>query len=158
MKQQVAHRLKAETVIAIFCAEFTLAKERMIAESPASSSVRELELILNTSGQMLAENPWYVLVLLETSIGYLGRVLTKHTSQTRYQGYLVGLEKNGLVLDESIVRHADHGETHLGVALNSLLEQREVTQGLEYGVLAHEESLLIDVFSPLREDLLGVLR
>lgn len=30
--------------------------------------------------------------------------------------------------------------------------------GLEHGVLAHEESLLIDVFSPLREDLLGALR
>lgn len=30
--------------------------------------------------------------------------------------------------------------------------------GLEHGVLAHEESLLIDVFSPLREDLLEALR
>ena len=67
-------------------------------------------------------------------IGYLGRVLTKHTSQARYQGYLAGLEKNGLVFDESIVRHADHGETHLGVALNNPLEQLEVTQGLELGL------------------------
>ena len=64
-------------------------------------------------------------------IGYLGRVLTKHTSQARYQGYLSGLEKNGLAFDESLVRHADHGETHLGVALNNPLEQHEVTQGLE---------------------------
>lgn len=30
--------------------------------------------------------------------------------------------------------------------------------GLEHGVLAHEECLLIDVFSPLREDLLEALR
>ena len=66
-----------------------------------------------------------------TRIGYLGRVLTKHTSQARYQGYLAGLEKNGLVFDETIVRHADHGETHLGVAMNNPLEQHEVTQGLE---------------------------
>ena len=64
-------------------------------------------------------------------IGYLGRVLTKYTSQARYQGYLSGLEKNGLTFDESLVRHADHGETHLGVALNNPLEQHEVTQGLE---------------------------
>lgn len=64
-------------------------------------------------------------------IGYLGRVLTKYTSQARYQGYLAGLEKNALAFDESIVRHADHGETHLGVAMNNPLEQHEVTQGLE---------------------------
>ncbi len=33
-----------------------------------------------------------------------------------------------------------------------------IPDGLEHGVLAHEESLLIDVFSPLREDLLRALR
>ncbi len=33
-----------------------------------------------------------------------------------------------------------------------------VPGGLEHGVLALEESLLIDVFSPLREDLLEALR
>jgi len=64
-------------------------------------------------------------------IGYLGRVLTKHTSRARYQGYLAGLERNALAFDETIIRHADHGETPLGVALNNPLEQREVTQGLE---------------------------
>ena len=66
-----------------------------------------------------------------TRIGYLGRALTKHTSQARYRGYLSGLEANGLTLDPAIVRHADHGETNLGVALNNPLEQHEVTQGLE---------------------------
>ncbi len=64
-------------------------------------------------------------------IGYLGRVLTKHTSQARYQGYLAGLEKNSLVLDEAIVRHADRGETRPGAAVDNPLEQHEVSQGLE---------------------------
>ena len=73
-------------------------------------------------------------------IGYLGRALTKHTSQARYQGYLAGLEKNGLSFDEKLVRHAEHGETNLGVALNNPLEQHEVTQGLELSLDLLNES------------------
>jgi len=45
-------------------------------------------------------------------------------------------------------------------------KQKEVTEGemvlipggLEHGVLAHEASLLLDVFSPVREDLLEALK
>lgn len=64
-------------------------------------------------------------------IAYISRALTKHTSQARYDGYLKGLEQNGLVLDEALVRYADHGDKNLGVAFNNPLENEEVSKGLE---------------------------
>lgn len=67
-------------------------------------------------------------------IGYLGRALTEDTSKARHQGYLNGLEQNGLELDETIVRLARHGETASGVAPDNPLEQREIMQGLELGL------------------------
>ena len=65
-----------------------------------------------------------------TRIGYLGRSLSEDTSKARHQGYLSGLEQNGLEFDEHIVRLTCQGDT-VSAAPDHPLEQREIMQGLE---------------------------
>ncbi len=64
-------------------------------------------------------------------IAYIGRSLTTHTSQVRYEGYVNGLSDHALTFDGDLLRYADQGAANLGVALSKQHDPQEITQGLE---------------------------